>query len=140
MYIKCVPNVCISNIFLMYVYQMCSKCMNIKWCVPAPPIWSILSLCKCKSGNLMKSLKSQMNNLTRDPSQPATHQHWITLIYHVGWRLTTQLQHIMKLAIFNANMPFLMKTWLFVLIKEKEKHFIWTCQCKYAFLDVYPRG
>ena len=37
-------------------------------------------------------------------------------------------------------MPFLMKIWLFISIKEEEKHLIWPSQCKYAFLDVYPRG
>ena len=41
---------------------------------------------------------------------------------------------------FNANMPFLIKIWLFLSIKEEEKNCIWPSQCKYAFSDVYPRG
>ena len=37
-------------------------------------------------------------------------------------------------------MPFVIKTWLFISIKEEEKHLLGPSQCKYAFSDVYPRG
>jgi len=37
-------------------------------------------------------------------------------------------------------MPFLMKIWLFISIKEEEKHLIRPSQCKYTFSYVYLRG